>query len=58
MPLEGGVLPLPLHSVARALSQRALSMLLPGPVQVTFSAAASPPGVLQLRACVSAIMTG
>ena len=44
VPLEGGVLPLSQSSVTRALSQRTLSTLLPGAVQMTFCAASDPSG--------------
>ena len=38
------MLPLPQSSVTRALNQRALAMLLPGAVQVSFTASADPQG--------------
>ena len=44
VPLEGGVLPLSQSSVTRALSQRTLTTLLPGAVQMTFCAASDPSG--------------
>ena len=44
------MLPLSQSSVTRALSQRTLSSLLPGPVQVSFCAAADPAGELQISA--------